>query len=102
MSDTYGEYYNPEQSRRDHDAIARLEGRLLSIERFTGIDGVNGLMQQIRDMKTDIDEKFSGVYQKLDAMEERRQEALKWRWSTIISAISSAATFGMLVYMFLQ
>lgn len=99
MSDTYGEYYNPEQSRRDHDAIARLDGRLSVLERFTGVDGVNGMMQQFRDMKIDIDGKFEQVYTKLDAMEQKRDDAMKWRIGTIIAALSSIATLGMLIYM---
>lgn len=99
MTETYGEYYNPEQSRRDHDAIARLDGRLSVLERFTGVDGVNGLQQQFRDMKNDIDGKFDQVYVKLDAMEQKREEAAKWRVGTIIAAVSSIATLGMLIYM---
>ena len=88
-----------QQMQRDHDAIARLDGRLSVLERFTGVDGVNGLQQQFRDMKNDIDENFRQVYDKLDAMEEKRQEAVKWRFGTIIAAASSIATVGMLIYM---
>lgn len=106
MSDpweNWGEYYmsdiDRQQMQQDHDAIARLDGRLSVLERFTGVDGVNGLQQQFRDMKNDMDENFRQVYVKLDAMEEKRQEAAKWRVGTIIAAISSLATLGTLIYM---
>lgn len=95
----FGEYYNPEDSRRDHDAIAHLEGKIAVLERFTGVDGVNGMMQQFRDLKTDMDMQFQQVYSKLDAMEQRRDDATKWRVGTVIAATSSLATLGMLLYM---
>lgn len=99
MSDHFGEHYNPERLQRDHDAIARLDGRLSVLERFTGVDGVNGLQQQFRDVKKDIDDQFDKVYKKLDAMEVKREEATKWRIGTIVAAISSISTFIMLLYM---
>lgn len=94
MSDT-----DRQQARDDHDAIARLEGEIAVLKQFTGADGVNGMYKQFESMKTEIAERFEQVYKKLDAMEKKREDAAKWRVGTIIAAVSSIATLGMLIYM---
>lgn len=97
--DQYGEYFNPRQEE-DHDRIGRIEGRLSVIERFTGADGVNGMAQQFRDLKKDMDDQFEKVYSKLEAMEEKREEAAKWRIGTLIAAVASLSTLLTVILMF--
>jgi len=123
MSDlTYGEYHMPDFKTEIDKRFSVLFERVGKLETFTGSDGQNGLLLRVSEVQADIKaleaitedlrrstERYSTkeelhkteskIIDRLSEMDKARQQASRWRIDTVIAAVASIATLGMLIYM---